>query len=66
MSGMWQDVTYALRLLRRDRWFAAVAAAMLALGFAANGAIFTVVHAVLLRPVLYEVSLDSILRVGAV
>ena len=50
MNSFWQDVTIAVRLYVRKPLFTIVVLAVLGLAIGVNSAIFTVVNAVLLRP----------------
>ena len=69
ITSTWQDVTYAVRSLRRTPGFTAAAIVTLALGMGANATIFTLLDAVLFKPLpvsrpdelfaLYETAPDA-------
>src|SRR5579871_3380047 len=54
MKGLIQDLRYATRQVRRDPGFHAVVLLSLALGIGANSTIFSVLNAILYRPLPYE------------
>ena len=50
METLWRDLKYSLRTLLRSRGLTLTAVASLALAIGANTTIFTVIHAVFLKP----------------
>jgi putative ABC transport system permease protein len=54
LETIWQDAVYALRTMRQKPVFAATAVLTMALAIGGNTAMFTVIRAVLLKPLQYH------------
>ena len=54
IDALFQDLKYAVRSLRKDAGFAAFAIAIVGLGIGASSTVFSVVNAVLLRPLPFR------------
>jgi len=50
LDGLWRDLRYTIRMWGRNPWFTVITLLVLASGIAANTAVFSVVSAILLRP----------------
>jgi predicted permease len=63
LRGLWQDVRYAMRTVRRQPGFAATIVVTIGLGIAVNTMVFTIANAAVLRPLPFEEA-ERLVRLG--
>ena len=63
LSGLWQDLRYALRTLRQHPGVTATIVLTLGIGIAVNTTVFTIVNAAFLRPFPFEEA-DRVVQIG--
>jgi putative ABC transport system permease protein len=64
LESIWHDVRFGARMLRKNIGFTSIAVLALALGIGANTAMFSVIEAVLLRPLPFA-NAEKIVRVAS-
>ena len=63
LRGVWQDLRYAVRTVKRQPGFSATIVLTLGLGIAVNTTVFTIVNAAVLRPLPFE-DAERLVRLG--
>ena len=61
LAGLWQDIRYAARMLRRNPGFTALTIVTLALGVGSTTVVYAIIDNVLIRPVPYR-DIDRLVR----